>query len=161
MLSVTSPPPHPHRPRAAHPLTLICVGSGYEEGRLSPGDRREKPFRKRLYAFLEARTPGGRRFESFIMLVIIVTVTQVGKSLLWYVDDDDDSDRGDDDDDDIIVMMIMIMMMVMMMVVRFFCCCTAVVFLRVGIVFPFSFPVCCFLFYRYVNHNIIVIIVMT
>ncbi|CAN0104922.1 unnamed protein product, partial [Ectocarpus sp. 12 AP-2014] len=43
----------------------------------SPGGSRQKPLRKRLHAFLEARTIWGRRFEAFIMFVIFVTVTQV------------------------------------------------------------------------------------
>ncbi len=51
--------------------------SEYVEERRSPGDTGQKPLRKRVYAFLEARTPWGRRFETFIMLVIFVTVTQV------------------------------------------------------------------------------------
>ncbi|CAM9338942.1 unnamed protein product [Ectocarpus sp. 6 AP-2014] len=45
--------------------------------RASPGGSRQKPLRKRLHAFLEARTTWGRRFEAFIMFVIFVTVTQV------------------------------------------------------------------------------------
>lgn len=49
----------------------------YDEDRISPGDERDKSLRKQLYVFLEARTLWGRRFESFIMLVIFVTVTQV------------------------------------------------------------------------------------
>lgn len=58
-------------------LNLSMDDSEYSDERSSPGGTRQKPFRKRVYAFLEARTPWGRRFEAFIMLVIFVTVTQV------------------------------------------------------------------------------------
>lgn len=61
---VLTPPPRP-------------CGTDYGDSPGSPGDTRQKPLRKRLYAFLEARTSWGRRFESFIMLVIFVTVTEV------------------------------------------------------------------------------------
>lgn len=56
----------------------MFIGCGFavdEQG--SPGGSREKPLRKRMHAFLEARTTWGRRFEAFIMFVIFVTVTQV------------------------------------------------------------------------------------
>ena len=75
-----------------HPFDIMHAGLCYvggggvvhsadrEEERHSPGNERQKSFRKRLYAFLEARTPGGRRFESFIMVIIFITVTEVGRS---------------------------------------------------------------------------------
>lgn len=57
---------------------LLIIGCGFAAGeRGSPGGSRQKPLRKRLHAFLEARTTWGRRFEAFIMFVIFVTVTQV------------------------------------------------------------------------------------
>ncbi|CAM9142714.1 unnamed protein product [Ascophyllum nodosum] len=50
----------------------------YEEGDEEMGEEvgSARAFRKRLYVFMEARTVWGRRFEAFIMLVIIITVTQ-------------------------------------------------------------------------------------
>ena len=59
----------------------------YEEGDEEMGEEvgSARAFRKRLYVFMEARTVWGRRFEAFIMLVIIITVTQVGHLLLSCV----------------------------------------------------------------------------
>eukprot|EP00752_Nemacystus_decipiens_P005802 g5248.t1 len=62
--------------RAGLSSSSINANGDYEDGRRSPGDTRQKPLRKRVHAFLEARTTWGRRFETFIMIVIFVTVTQ-------------------------------------------------------------------------------------